>query len=89
MTCGELTIVFNSLLNSCVDVYAVLISSTAPHVWARGTQFKPILELMLMMIGCSGIVFMPVTKYENCRRHSLSKLRLSSKQLLTYVKLHN
>ena len=49
-------VVFNSVLNSWIYVYAVLISSTAPHVWARGTQFKPIRELMLMMIGSNGIV---------------------------------
>ena len=53
-------------------MYAVLSSSTAPHVWARGTRFKPILELMLMMMGSTGIVFEPVTKCRNCRRLSLS-----------------
>ena len=66
MAWGELTIVLSSRLNSWVDVYAVLSSSTAPHVWARGTRFKPILELMLMMMGSTGIVFEPVTKCRNC-----------------------
>ena len=45
----------------------VLISSTAPQVWARGTRFKPTQELMLTVTGSCGIVFVPVT---NCKNNS-------------------